>query len=229
MGDRKIFSDSVIPLPDKPGLTQHGLMVNAAQPASGSQTMKVLFSLSLPQAAQAELEERVARGEVVSFEEMAKKYAPNPSDVEQLTKWLQAQGFKVLQVAPDGIGVYAQATTSQIEQSLQVKMVRVTKDGLTYTAAQNAPSLPSNIGNSVNAIIGLQPFRQAHKHSRRRVPKAGNRVPHSVCQGSAVPTPNISNKPPYLVREVLKGLQRRFSKRYGQRPDHRNFDRYVSR
>jgi hypothetical protein len=49
MSDRKFFQDSVSALPDQAGLTQHGLMVNAAQPDHGTETMKVLFSLSMPE------------------------------------------------------------------------------------------------------------------------------------------------------------------------------------
>ncbi len=55
-------------------------------------------------------------------------------------------------------------------------MVRVTKDGVTYTAAKNAPSLPADVANGVHAIIGLQPFRQARKQSRMGLPRNGNLI-----------------------------------------------------
>jgi kumamolisin len=205
MSDRKVFQDSVTPLPAQLGLTQHGLMVNSMQPNFGTEPMKVLFSVAMPENAQAELEQRVAKGEVVSFADLKDKYAPNASDVQSLIAWLKGQGYEILRVAPDDTGVYAQATVNQIAESLQVRMVRVTKDGLTYTAAQNAPSLPTDVGKSVHAIIGLQPFRQAHKHSRMRLPKRAN---HSSLSAHAAtttaPGPNIANAPPYLVNEVLK-------------------------
>jgi kumamolisin len=204
--NRKVFQDSVTPLPDQMGLTSHGLMVQAAGPEHRAETMTLLFSLEIPHEAQTQLEERVARGEVVPLEELQKNYAPNQADVETLENWLKAQGFQITQIAPDRIGVYARANVDQIEKSLGVKMVRVTKDGITYTAAQNAPSLPADVGNNVHAIIGLQPFRHAHKHSRIRVPKGGNRI-SLIEEGEAAtpsPSPNIANSPPYLVQEVLK-------------------------
>jgi kumamolisin len=204
MSDRKVFQDSVTPLPQS-GLTPHGLMVNAMQPNLGTEPMKVLFSLAIPENAQSELEQRVAKGELVSFADLKDRYAPNAADVQSLVAWLKSQGFDILQVAPDNTGVYAQASVNQIAQSLDVKMVRVTKDGLTYTAAQNAPSLPTEVAGSVHAIIGLQPFRQARKHFRKRLPRRGNHIslsPHP--SGSTVPAPNIDNAPPYLVSEVLK-------------------------
>ena len=208
MNDRKVFHDSVIPLPSQPGSTRLGLVVNAADVSDRNEKMKVLFSMAMDQAAQAELERRVANGEVVSFDELKGKYAPNAADVKELTEWLKAQGFRILRIAPDGTGVYAQATVAQIEQSLQVNMVGVTKDGLTYTAAQDAPSLPMAIGKNVQAIVGLQPFRHAHKHSRKRLPKNSNRAGCTTAATvEAVPEPAIANAPPYLVAEVANAYQ----------------------
>jgi kumamolisin len=203
MPDRKIFQDSVTPLPVQTGLTPNGLMVQAIQPDHRGESMTLLFSLAIPKAAQDELESRVAKGQVISFDEMKKSYSPNAADVTQLQNWLKAQGYEIVKIAPDGTGVYAKANITQIEQSLQTRMVRVTKDGLTYTASQNAPSLPADVGKSVHAIIGLQPFRQAHKNSRKRAPRNGNRetLPDAA---AAAPAPNIANQPPYLVNEVLK-------------------------
>lgn len=45
---RKIFADSVTPLPAQPGLTPHGLLVHAAAPSTQAEKMDVLFSLSIP-------------------------------------------------------------------------------------------------------------------------------------------------------------------------------------
>jgi len=204
MVERKIFQDSVTPLPVQAGLTPSGLMVQAVQPDHRNDLMTLLFSLAIPKAAQDELEARVARGEVISFDEMKKSYSPNPADVDQLQHWLRAQGYQIVRVATDGTGVYAKANITQIEQSLQTRMVRVTKDGLTYTASQNAPSLPADVGKSVHAIIGLQPFRQAHKNSRKRAPKNGNREILPDGGATTAVSTNIANQPPYLVNEILK-------------------------
>jgi kumamolisin len=227
MSDRKVFEDSVTPLPPETGLTPKGLMLSAAAPEHRKETMTVLFSLAIPPEAEARLEAKVARGEVVPLGELQKDYTAEPAERAALVGWLKKQGFKIAQVSKDGTSVYARATVDQIQRSLAVNMVRVTKDGITYTAAQNAPSLPAEVGKAVHAIIGLQPFRQAHKQSRKCVPLGGNRVsliargasPGKVAarksaarKGAArggapvapAPSPNIKNAPPYLVAEVLK-------------------------
>ncbi|MBI1804426.1 MAG: S8/S53 family peptidase [Ignavibacteriae bacterium] len=205
MNDRKIFQDSVTPIHADQGLTLNGLIVNATKPEHRKEKMTLHFSLEIPPEAQARLEEAVARGEVVSPEELQKKYTPSPADVEKLVSWLKAEGFEILPAQHDGSSVYARASVAQIEKSLAVKTVRVTKEGITYTAAQNAPSLPAEVSKSVHAIIGLQPFRRAHKHIRMSFSTDENRLsltPNDHAIGS--PSPNIANSPPYLVPEVLK-------------------------
>jgi kumamolisin len=165
--------------------------------------MTVLFSLALPADAQAALEEKVAKAETVSADELQKYVSPKEMDINALLKWLHAQGFTDVEVSKDRTSVYAQATAERIENSLRVTMVRVTQAGLTYTAATNAPSLPAEIGGPVQAIIGLQPFRQAHKHFRIRTPQGGNRAGLGQTDGAS-PSPNVENAPPYLVSEILK-------------------------
>ena len=198
MSDRKVFTDSIIPLPEEAGVTKNGLIVNQAKPEHRNDRMALLFSLDMP--SQADLEQRVAKGEVISVDELNKKYAPKATDVDALKKWLTEQGFKVTGQSTDGSSVYANGTVGQIEQSLAVNMVRVTKNGITYTAARNPPSLPSDVGAPVHAIIGLQPFRHAFKHKARLLP-THNR---STVDRNGQPVPNVANEPPYLVGEILK-------------------------
>jgi kumamolisin len=230
MSDRKVFADSITPLPQQEGLAPRAMMVRAASPDQRHESMSVLFSLAIPESAEAELESKVARGETVPAVELQKRYAVHADDSNKLVTWLKAQGFTIEQITPDGTSVYARGTVDQIERSLAVNMVRVTKDGITYTAAENAPSLPAEVGSAVHAIIGLQPFRRAHKHSRRLAPLDGNRaallafprLPRSprgnggrtgarrpaarppTPARAAAPSRNTRNAPPYLVPEILK-------------------------
>jgi kumamolisin len=203
MDGRKVFQESVTPLPPHIGLTPNGLLVQAAKPEHLTEPMTILFSLALPPDALAALEEKVANGETVSADELQKNFSPQEMDINALIKWLQAQGFTVVEVSKDRSSIYAQATAEQIQNALQVNMVRVTNEGLTYTAAQNAPSLPADIGAPVQAIIGLQPFRHAHKHSRIQVPNNRNRAGLGQTEALTL-SPNVENAPPYLVPEIIK-------------------------
>ena len=191
VGRRKIFTSSVIPLPVK-GPAPFGLLVNSPVRDHSKDQMDVLFSLSIPKEAQAKLEEKAMKGEVVNPKDLVSTYVPKPEDVARLIAFLKKEGFELTYTSPDKTSVYVRGTVAQIEKTLQVKMVRVTMNGLTYNAAQNAPSLPVEVGASVQAVIGLQPFRRATKKSR---------VYRDIFPMVA---PAIGNAPPYLVQEVLK-------------------------
>jgi kumamolisin len=204
MNHRKIFHDSIVELPEQPGVTPSGLKVNAAKPEQGDEEMTLSFSLAIPQKAHDELEAAVARGEVVPLKDLTTKYAVAETEVDPLVTWLKSQGYTILRVAQDRTSVFVRAKVTQIEKSLGVQMVRVTKDGITYTAARNAPSLPADIANSVHAIVGLQPFRHAHKHNRRVPPRNRHSGSGGKADAAVTPAPNISNAPPYLVDEIIK-------------------------
>lgn len=204
MDERTVFHDSVVPIPVESGPAPHGLMVQPAASEHRDERMTLHFSLALPAASAAGLEEKVARGETVPAEALS-GYGAKKADADALTAWLGTQGFEIGNVSADNTSIYASAPVATIENSLQVQMVRVSRDGFTYTAARNAPSLPVSVGAAVQAIGGLQPFRQAHKHSRRRPPRNSNRSGLGLAgPGAPEPSPSISNSPPYLPSEILK-------------------------
>jgi kumamolisin len=188
---RKVYANSVVPLPES-GPTPSGLMVNKAVADHSKEKMDLLFYLPAPADAEAKLEERALKGEVVTPDELKTNFGPKAEDVERVTKWLKAEGFEVVHTSQDRTGVYARGDLAQIEKSLQVKMVRVTLNGLTYNAAQNAPSLPADVAPGVQAVIGTQPFRQFIKHARP------NRAT------TAEPAKNANAVPGFLVKDVLK-------------------------
>ena len=203
MSNRISFPESVTALPDSSGLTPQGLMIHAAEPAHLDEPMTVLFSFKLPDDVQQRLEEKIANGETVPPEELNRLTAADPSKVSKLTSWLEGQGYQITGKSPDGI--YARATGSKIASSLAVNMVRVTRDGRSFTAAKDVPSLPEEVADGVQGIVGLQPFRHAHKHIRRRAPYGNNRAAlNGMVAAEAGPSANIQNAPPYLVHEILK-------------------------
>lgn len=164
---RKLFSDSVLELPPQPGLTATGFNVHAVEAQHHEEVMHLHFSLSPDATANDELEARVAKGETVSTDDLRTKYGVSKQQLTPLLDWLKQQKFNVTSVSADNTSVYADAKAGDVANALQVELVRVTSDGITYTSARNAPSLPDNVAANVRAIGGLQPHRQAHKHSRR--------------------------------------------------------------
>jgi kumamolisin len=166
MADRTVFSDSVVPLPDQPGLAANGVLQAAGQPDM-TQRMTLMFSLKAPPEKEADLEAKVAAGEVVPADQLHSQYGGSADVVSKLSNWLTQNGFRIESVSKDNTAIYASAPLSAIESALGVHLVPVTKEGIAYTVARDAPSLPSTVADGVDAIIGLQPYRQARKHLRR--------------------------------------------------------------
>ncbi len=209
-GPRKVFTNSVAPLP-----TQASVQMAAASVTDHSKDkLEILFALETPKDATAELEKKVAAGERVDTKDFQEKYAAPSADYDSLLSWLKEHGFQITSTSPDRTSIYAKGTVEQIEKSLQVKMARVTVEGITYNAVKDAPSLPTKVGDPVHAIIGLQPFQRANKHSVIFRPPNGNRqtgsqeppdaLLASAPGGAPAPAPNIANQPPYLVPEILQ-------------------------
>lgn len=190
----KLFPNSVVPMDATPGLTANGMIVNAVDPVHRTEVMPLHFSLALPKTVSDELEERVARGEVVPAGELSGKYIADGASAAALVAWLKGQGFDVTHVTPDHTSVYAKATVDVVEKSLGVHMVRVTHNGLTVTAASDVPGLPEDIGENVQHIGGLQRFLRAQKHNRRGL---ANPARPAIAAASA-------NSNGYLVAQILK-------------------------
>lgn len=193
MSNRKMFPNSVIPIPAS-GVTAHGLIASGADARHRDEKMDVSFSLSVPPDLQKELQARVDKGETISAQELKTKYTVDPAAAGALETWLKNEGFTITQVTPDRTTIYANASASQVEASLGVHMVRVTREGQTYTAASDVPSLPEGVAGAVVHIGGLQPYRQARKHLRSRM----------QVRAEAAVEPAIANAPPYLAPEILK-------------------------
>jgi kumamolisin len=190
MPDRKLFPNSIVPLPATPGLTTNGLIVNEATPSHRADPMHLHFFLSIPEASQQELEQRVANGEIIPLNEQMERYGADPASAAALQAWLRNQGFEITSVTPDHTTIYARSTVSQVEASLGVHMVRVTLDGQTYTAASDAPSLPNDVAANVQHVGGLQPFLRAHKNSR--------------LSNLRLAAKKTANAPPYHIADILK-------------------------
>jgi kumamolisin len=193
MAERKVFRDSVVPLPPEEGIAPGGVLVQKAEARHGEDSLPVLFSLALPADVTEELEAAVARGEVLPVEQVSGAKVPK-ADVDRLLSWLKGHGFTVDRVSDDGTSVYARSSVANVSRQLEVDMVRVTRDGVTYNAARNAPSLPSDVGDPVLAIHGLQSYRHVNRHRRMPVTVEG-------------PSPALHNKPPYLVSELLSAYE----------------------
>jgi kumamolisin len=173
---RITFSNSIGPLPVQAAGTMRVLQAR-------DQTQTLEFGIALQMRNFAQMQERVARGEIIARDELERVYLPLPADYDALRQWLVGEGFTVTQDDPSRLCLFVQGTLARIQRSLQVELVTVTVEGTDYPAANTQPSLPVRLATPVLGINGLQPFRHRHKHS--------------------VFSPLTANHPPFLVSEIL--------------------------
>ena len=149
------------------------------------------FSLPLRMRNFAELQARVARGDLIPREEMAEKYLPLAADYYQVAAWAVTRGFTV--TAPDAshLTVFLRGPVSRLAEVFQTTFARVAADGSEFTSALTAPSVPMALAAAVLGVNGLQPHVRAHKQA-----SAATMRPMSL---------TAPNAPPYLPAEFLRG------------------------
>ena len=212
----KDFAGSIVtpPPPTGPGQNAERL-----EPQTLNRFLTLHFSLKARNSA--ELEQRVMKGETVSPSEFAAKYSGDPDSAHKLASWLKSNGFRDISVTPDSIGVYARATVDQIQKNLQVEFQSIYQNGKRVVSAKSPPKLPQDIGASVVAIDGLQPWVQARPQiifqrsylSNESAPKslpspapavaaiAQTRAPSPA--GSVAPRPASIRAPALLVKALV--------------------------
>ncbi|HEY0256106.1 MAG TPA: protease pro-enzyme activation domain-containing protein, partial [Candidatus Methylacidiphilales bacterium] len=134
----------------------------------------------------AELQARVAQGERISNREMAAKYNPSSTDYATVSQWLSSQGFEITRQDNNHLAVFARGKISQIQTALQTSFARVTYEGVEYTSAIAAPSVPATLSPVLVGINGLQPHIRMHKNLVMR--------PNSL----------FGTSPPYLPSQIAQ-------------------------
>jgi kumamolisin len=148
---------------------------------------KMEFSVALQMRNFPELQQRVARGEIIPHDELERTYLPLENDYAAIVKWLADEGFTITQTDPNRLCVFASGTIAQIQKSLAVQLAQVTVDGVDYRAAHTEPSLPARLAPAALGINGLQPFHRPHKQA--------------ILRKSSLTSPNV---PAFIVSEILK-------------------------
>jgi sugar lactone lactonase YvrE len=121
------------------------------------------FNVSLKMRNYAELQARLAQGEVIDPAEMAQKYWPLPQDYADTVNWLKQQGFTI---SPDsgGFMIFASGTVAQVGNAFQASFARVASEGAEFTSAITAPSVPAELAPKLIGVNGLQPHLRKHPH-----------------------------------------------------------------
>ena len=191
-GPRVPFTDSIREVPTlTPGATRdpNRAAVVRATLSAAEAAAPIDVEVALRMRNFAELQARVAHGEIIPSDELAAKYFPLPADYVAVTAWLQARGLTITRTEPTGLSVFARGTVQQLEDVFQMSFARVAFKWGEYTSAVTAPSLPTSLAAALVGINGLQPHLRPHK-----LAAAAEARPFSL----------TSNRAPYIPSQILK-------------------------
>jgi sugar lactone lactonase YvrE len=122
-----------------------------------------------------ELQARIARGELVSRTEMLERYLPLEADHEAVLAHLKARGLTVRKTFGTRIAIFVSAPVSVVAEAFHADFGRVSFQGVEYSSALSAPSLPASISPLVAGIHGLQPHIRPHRMSKALpIPRGGS-------------------------------------------------------
>jgi hypothetical protein len=116
------------------------------------------------------------------------QFGPAPADVQTVTAWLQAQGFKINRVSAGMTVIEFDGTAGQIRNAFHTQMHRYVVNGQERNANASDPQIPAALAPVVAGIVSLHNF-PAQSH----LLKVGS-FTHSTKTGSPLPlfTPNGS-------------------------------------
>lgn len=164
---QSVLNNSVREVPMAPqtgAIDPHRAFIFRKNLSSAESDAVMEFGVALKMRNFAELQARVASGEIISAQEMAAKYDPLETDYLKVASWLTSQGFKITRQDEHHMGIFASGKVSQIQKALQVNFARVTFEGSEYTSAITSPTVADTVSSLLVGINGLQPHIRAHKH-----------------------------------------------------------------
>jgi kumamolisin len=186
---RITFAESIRPVPVSRPLLAPGTSATLVRSELTQAEIEapVAFSVSLRMRNLDDLQARVSKGEIISFDDMAAKYYPTAADCKIVVDWLTAQGFAVKPLDKYNLSIFAAGSVGQSERAFGTKFGRVKLAGVESSSALIAPSLPATFAQSVLGINGLQPHLHPKTHFQ-------------IASGQAQKL--INNQPPYTVKEI---------------------------
>jgi kumamolisin len=100
----------------------------------------IVFMVALKMRNYEQMLARVAKGEIITPQEMQQKYCPFEADYKAVTDWLASEGLTITQTDPNHLGVFVSGTVGQVQKALQVHFGRVMVANKTYTSALTLPT-----------------------------------------------------------------------------------------
>src|SRR5215472_238122 len=97
-------------------------------------------------------------------QEFGQKFGPSPQDIQQVTGWLEQQGFRVGSVAKSGRWIEFSGTAAQVQTAFQTQMHNYEVNGKMHLANASDVSIPSALAPVVRGVASLHNFFSKPMH-----------------------------------------------------------------
>jgi Pro-kumamolisin, activation domain/Subtilase family len=142
------------------------LDVGRMDPAVRLSGMSLLFRMSPRQKALQERELAAVKDPVspryhqwLTPEQYAAQFGASPADIARAATWLTSRGLSVHGPSRTATRIGFSGTIAQVEQAFHTEMHRYRVDGEDHFAMSVAPSVPTDLAESVVGLRGLHDFR----------------------------------------------------------------------
>nr|WP_239541349.1 protease pro-enzyme activation domain-containing protein [Pullulanibacillus pueri] len=85
------------------------------------------------------------------------KYAPNPSEVNRVTRYLKSFGIQS-QVYKDNLVITATGTVAQFNKAFSIELKHAKFHGKSFRATKKSPRAPKDVAQNILAILGLSDY-----------------------------------------------------------------------
>ena len=92
------------------------------------------------------------------------QYGVADEDIQQVTNWLESQGFTINQVYPNKMVIDISGTAGTIHQAFRTQMVNVEVDGKMHIANFTDPQIPTALAPVIRGFSSLNDFRPHANH-----------------------------------------------------------------
>lgn len=118
----------------------------------------------------------------LTAEEIGEQFGPAQADVATVVAWLEARGFQVNAVYPNGLAIDISGMAGQVGETFHTEMHYYNVNGERHIAAAGEPSIPAAFAKVVAGFSSLsnifpRPGTQLNLQSVKKDPKTGGWVP----------------------------------------------------
>jgi len=180
------FSHPVTLSGSVPEILHHSQQIKHAPPEA---ELEIVIGLKAQN--EAELDALIARQQdpassdyqqFLTVEEFTRRFAPTPNQVDNVVRFLTANGITVKRVYQNRLLIHAVGNVAQLEKAFNVTINEYQEPGVvgkTYFSNDRDPSVPGGLKNIVQTVVGLNTLAEYQSHVR---------LPHSPApSGSQAP------------------------------------------